>query len=142
MLDFSLKNYVIYHKNKNTSCVLRFYQPDINKLRKNGVAEVDENDVITSMVEKPNNPKSNWTISPFYIIKKDDLVYVGESSHRLKTCWASNEVCYLSFALSIKNIFYTTVMAVLLLLFFIYIFLAKPTLFVLGYPQIPLYIDC
>ena len=29
----------------------------------------------------------------------------SESSHRLKTCWASNEVCYLSLALSIKNIF-------------------------------------
>lgn len=79
LLDFSLKNYLNYQKEKNTSCVFRFYQNDINKLKKTGVAIVDDNDVITSMEEKPNEPKSNWTIPPFYIIKKDDLVYVSKA---------------------------------------------------------------
>lgn len=79
LLDFSLKNYLNYQKEMNTSCVFRFYQNDINKLKKTGVAIVDDNDVITSMEEKPNEPKSNWTIPPFYIIKKDDLLYVSKA---------------------------------------------------------------
>ena len=79
LLDFSLKNYLAYQKEKKTSCVFRFYQDDINKLRRTGVAVVDENDVITSMEEKPQEPKSNWTIPPFYIVTKDDLNYVSKA---------------------------------------------------------------
>ena len=79
LLDFSLNKYLNYHKEKNTSCVLRFYQKDINILKKNGVASIDENEVITSMEEKPNKPKSNWIIPPFYIIKKDDLSYISKA---------------------------------------------------------------
>lgn len=76
LLDFSLKNYIEYQKEKKTSAVMRCYQDDINKLRKTGVAIIDDNDVIKSMEEKPKEPKSNWTIPPFYIITKSDLGYV------------------------------------------------------------------
>lgn len=79
LLDFSLKNYLDYQKEKKTSCVFRFYQDDINKLKRTGVAKIDENEVIIDMEEKPNEPKSNWTIPPFYIITKNDLVYVDKA---------------------------------------------------------------
>ena len=79
LLDFSLKNYLDYQSEKKTSCVFRFYQDDINKLRRTGVAIIDENEVITNMEEKPQEPKSNWTIPPFYIITKNDLSYVRQA---------------------------------------------------------------
>ena len=79
LLDFSLRNYIEYFKNKKTSCVMRFYQEDINKLRRTGVAQIDDNDVIVNMEEKPKEPKSNWTIPPFYIIKKEDLEMISKA---------------------------------------------------------------
>lgn len=79
LLDFSLKNFIEYYKLKSTSCVLRFYQDDIEKLRHTGVANIDENDVITDMEEKPKEPKGNYVIPPFYIIRKEDLKYVKQA---------------------------------------------------------------
>ena len=79
LLDFSLKNFVDYFYSKKASSVLRFYQSDVEKLRRTGIAEVDENDLIISMEEKPQNPKSNWVIPPFYIIKKEDLGYIKKA---------------------------------------------------------------
>jgi glucose-1-phosphate thymidylyltransferase len=55
---------------------MRYWESDINKLHKTGVAEVDENDRIISMEEKPANPKSNWCTPPFYIYRKDDVKFV------------------------------------------------------------------
>lgn len=79
LLDFSLKNYIDYFKQKNTSCILRYFQSDVEKLSRTGVAIIDDNDVVISMEEKPKMPKSNWTIPPFYIIKKRDLPYVKKA---------------------------------------------------------------
>ncbi len=76
LLDFSLQGFISYHKKKGTSCIMRYWESDINKLHKTGVAEVDENDRIISMEEKPANPKSNWCTPPFYIYRKDDVKFV------------------------------------------------------------------
>lgn len=82
LLDFSLKDYVRYAKAKGTSCVMRYYEPSIEKLHKTGVAEVDENDRIIGMEEKPAEPKSHWCTPPFYYYRKEDvpLVKVGIES--------------------------------------------------------------
>lgn len=79
LLDFSFKNFIDYQKEKKTSCVFRTYQADINKLRRTGVAEIDDNDVIINMEEKPQEPKSNWAIPPFYIFTSNDLKYIPEA---------------------------------------------------------------
>lgn len=78
LLDFSLSKFIDYFKSKDTNCVMRYFEEDKNKLMKTGVAEVDSNDLITHMEEKPFEPKANWIIPPFYIIKKDDLKYIKE----------------------------------------------------------------
>ncbi len=76
LLDFSLVDYIEYQKKKNTTCIMRYYEPDINKLRKAGVAVVDDQDRIISMEEKPMEPKSNWCTPPFYIYKAEDVPLV------------------------------------------------------------------
>lgn len=76
LLDFSLKGFIAYQRRKNTTCIMRYFEPDINKLRKTGVAEVDEDDRIVNMEEKPQNPRANWCTPPFYIYKAADVPLV------------------------------------------------------------------
>lgn len=77
LLSFSLKGFLDYFQEKGTTCIMRFYQPDLNKLHKSGVAEVDEEGRILSMEEKPAEPKSHWCCPPFYIYRKEDLPLVS-----------------------------------------------------------------
>ena len=77
LLDFSLQPFIQYRKEKNTTCIMRYWEPDINKLHKTGVAVVDESDRIINMEEKPAEPKSNWCTPPFYIYKASDVPLVA-----------------------------------------------------------------
>lgn len=72
VLDFSLNKFVDYAVAKDTSCVMRYFESDENKLSKTGVLELD-GDIIIGMEEKPANPKSNWCCPPFYIYKYEDI---------------------------------------------------------------------
>lgn len=72
LLDFSLTDFIRYAESKKTTCIMRYYEPDEKRLHKCGVAEVDENDRILSMEEKPAEPKSHWCCPPFYFYTKED----------------------------------------------------------------------
>ncbi len=76
LLDFSLTDYIAYQKQKQSTVIMRYWEPDVNKLHKTGVAVVDENDRILEMEEKPAEPKSNWCTPPFYIYKSEDVALV------------------------------------------------------------------
>ena len=82
LLDFSLVRFIDYARGKGTSCIMRYYEPSLEKLRKTGVATVDENDLILQMEEKPAQPKSHWCCPPFYFYRRSDvpLVKVGIDS--------------------------------------------------------------
>lgn len=73
VLDFSLSEFIGFHKNKHASCIMRHYEDDISKLRKTGVATVEDDGKVLSMQEKPAEPQSNWAVPPFYIYKKTDI---------------------------------------------------------------------
>lgn len=79
LLDFSLTRFIEYAQQKGTSCIMRYYEPDEQKLHKTGVAEVDDNDKVLSMVEKPAEPKSHWCCPPFYYLIQADLPKVAEA---------------------------------------------------------------
>lgn len=72
LLDFSLTKFIVYAKNKGTSCIMRYFEASEQKLKKCGVAEVDENDKIIRLTEKPAEPKSNWACPPFYYYTRED----------------------------------------------------------------------
>lgn len=82
VLDFSLTKFIRYAKEKQTSCIMRYYEPVEKKLTKCGVVEIDGMDRILSMEEKPAQPKSHWCCPPFYFYTQADarLVKVGIDS--------------------------------------------------------------
>ena len=78
VLDFSLTKFLAYAKEKNTSCIMRYYEPEEKKLTKCGVVEIDETDRIVSMEEKPAQPKSHWCCPPFYYYTQADAKLVAK----------------------------------------------------------------
>lgn len=76
VLDFSLQHFVRYADAKRTSCVMRFEEPSEERLHKCGVLEIDDNDRIMSMEEKPAQPKSHWVCPPFYYYTAEDAARI------------------------------------------------------------------
>ena len=72
LLDFSLQKFIAYAKQKNTSCMMCFYEADTQRLQRFGNVSKDENDRITRMVEKPKVPPSHWCATPFYYYTRQD----------------------------------------------------------------------
>ncbi len=79
VLDFSFKGFIEFAKAKKTTCIMRHEQKDISKLRKTGVITIDENEKVIEMKEKPEEPKSNWAVPPFYYYTKEDALLVNEA---------------------------------------------------------------
>lgn len=73
LLDFSLAGFVGAFKEKGTSMLMCHEQPEVEKLRRTGVIEVDDAMRVLSMQEKPQTPLSHWAVPPFYIYRKEDL---------------------------------------------------------------------
>ena len=79
LLSFSLKDFLRYGQEKGTACIMRYSEPDPARLRKCGVAEVDESDRVLSLVEKPSEPKSHWCCPPFYFFTWSDLALIDKA---------------------------------------------------------------
>ena len=79
VLDFSLTRFIAYAQEKNTSCVMRYWEDDAKRLSKSGVSEVGENEVLLSLEEKPARPKSNWCTPPFYFYKAEDVKKIRDA---------------------------------------------------------------
>lgn len=78
LLDFSLIKFIEYATSAGTSCIMRYYEPSETKLHKCGVVEVDDHDLILSMEEKPEEPRSRWCCPPFYFYRKQDIARIPE----------------------------------------------------------------
>lgn len=76
VLDFSLTEFIEYSKEKNTSCIMRYYEPEFQKLLKCGVVTVDDKDKVLEMTEKSPAPATNWCCPPFYYYTKNDAKLV------------------------------------------------------------------
>ena len=79
ILEFSFKGFVDYAFAKQTSCIMCHHEPEIYKLQRTGVIEVDEDMKVLQMQEKPEVPVSHWAVPPFYIYRRDDLALVRHS---------------------------------------------------------------
>ncbi len=79
LLFFSFQEFVDFAKAKGTSCIMCHEQPSIEKLQRTGVVELDAQNKVLGMEEKPQVPKSHWAVPPFYIYLKKDLDLVRHS---------------------------------------------------------------
>lgn len=84
MWHFSLSKFVAYANEKKTSCIMRYYEPSEKKLTKCGVVELDDQDKILSMEEKPAQPKSHWCCPPFYVYTREDAQKVKDAIEQKK----------------------------------------------------------
>ncbi len=82
VLDFSLTRFVAYAKEKQTSCIMRYYEPDGKRLLKSGVVTVEDNGKVLKMTEKSPTPETHWCCPPFYYYTREDagLVQKGIES--------------------------------------------------------------
>lgn len=77
VLDFSLSLFIEYSLDKGTTCIMRYPEPDPARLRKSGILEIGEGDLVIGMEEKPAVPRSNWCCPPFYVYSKADAAKVS-----------------------------------------------------------------
>ena len=70
LLDFSLKYFAEYQKMVGGSCVMWYFEEQLDNLRKTGVGHI-ENGKLVRMVEKPIAPLDKCAIPPFYIYSTD-----------------------------------------------------------------------
>ncbi|MCF0261559.1 MAG: nucleotidyltransferase family protein [Sphaerochaetaceae bacterium] len=73
VLDFSFAPFLNYFKDKQTTCIMRYFIPNIKGPCKYGICTIGDNDKVVKMVEKPLEPESPWAVPPFYIYKKADI---------------------------------------------------------------------
>lgn len=78
LLDFSVRGFIDFFREKNASCIMCHYEPSVDRLRRTGVAVIDKNSKVLQMQEKPQEPLSNWAVPPFYIYPRKDLHYILE----------------------------------------------------------------
>jgi glucose-1-phosphate thymidylyltransferase len=79
LLDFSLNDFIDYSKSKGTSCIMTYELDDIEKLKRTGVLELDEDNRVIAMEEKPSHPKSKYACPPFYYYKNEDIGLLEEA---------------------------------------------------------------
>ncbi len=73
ILDFSLAELVNFFHEKATSVIMCYHEPELKKLQRMGVVELDDNMKVVNMQEKPHEPATHWAVPPFYIYKRSDL---------------------------------------------------------------------
>ena len=96
ILEFSFRDFVEAFKEKKTSMIMCHHEPEIYKLQRTGVIEVDDDMKILQMQEKPEVPVSHWAVPPFYIYRKEDLPLVrGSIAHGCGTDAPGNLAHYL-----------------------------------------------
>ena len=79
VLDFSLKDFISYAKDKKASCVMRHFEGSTEKLKKTGVLSVSDDGRVLKMEEKPPQPESNWACPPFYYYRGEDILRIDEA---------------------------------------------------------------
>ena len=79
LLDFSLKGFVEFAKEKRTSCVMCHEENDLKKKQKTAIITVDKQNKILTYEEKPKEPKGNLAVPPFYVYRQEDIQRIQEA---------------------------------------------------------------
>lgn len=78
IFDFSLNDFVDVYRQKNTDMICAHTIANKNELHSMGVVELDGNNKVTGFEEKPENPKSDLGVPPFYLYRRETLPLVDK----------------------------------------------------------------
>jgi len=79
VLEFSFCHFLDFFEKYGTTCIMRWYEPELEQGRRYCVCSVDQDNRVLEMKEKVLNPSSHWLVPPFYIYKAADLHFVPEA---------------------------------------------------------------
>lgn len=79
MVDFSFRKFLDYYAEKQAASVMVNRETEVAELRRCGVAVMAEDGRVLSMEEKPQHPKSEWCVGPFYLYKKEQLPLIPKA---------------------------------------------------------------
>ena len=77
LFDYSLTDYESYWRVKGGSCVAVHDVGDLELAKKYGIVDVDEDDRITSFVEKPERPPTTLCATATYLYRRDDAALIS-----------------------------------------------------------------
>ena len=78
IFDFSLNDFVDIYREKNCDMICANRIENYEDLHAMGVAELGEDGKVLGFEEKPEKPKTDLGVSPFYLYKKDTVPLVGQ----------------------------------------------------------------
>lgn len=79
VLDFSLKGFVEFAMQKNAPCVMCQEENNLQKQRKTAIITRANDGLITSYEEKPDVPKGNFAVPPFYYFRAQDIAMIDRA---------------------------------------------------------------
>ena len=79
LFDYSLRDYVAFWRSKGVASAVALYRvPDPELVKQYGVVELDQNERLTSFVEKPQNPTSDLAATATYIYHREHIPLIEE----------------------------------------------------------------
>ena len=79
ILGFSMRGFIDFFNEKRTSVIMCHHEPELRRLQRTGVIEVDDEMRVLLMQEKPTEPVSHWAVPPFYIYSASDLPLIRKA---------------------------------------------------------------
>lgn len=78
LFNFELTDYVSFYDQVGTNCIATYSESNMDQLRRNGIAELDENHKVIGFEEKPAEPKSTYCVPTLYILKQETLPLIKQ----------------------------------------------------------------
>ena len=78
IFDFSLCDFEKQYREKKSDMICAHIIENKEELHTMGVVELDKNAKVISFEEKPENPKSDWGVPPFYLYQAQTLPLIGQ----------------------------------------------------------------
>ncbi len=73
LFELDLNEFINFFKEKKSPCVACYKLENIEGAKKFGVVQIDENNKIMDVEEKPQNPKSDLIVTGIYALRKRDI---------------------------------------------------------------------
>lgn len=70
LFDFALADFARWAIERGTDCITAHRQTELQRLRRTGVAELDDRSRVIGFEEKPAHPKSEWAVPPLYVFRE------------------------------------------------------------------------